>query len=186
MVEMNITRFFGNRKVTRGKMCIVSDDKSFRCLTLEAREPSVSKTKDKSLLALPVGVYHAKVVFCGLKYMVFFRLRGLYRKSALTEGKRMEDVDAGCIIVGSTFEGLDCIGGSVEVATALSDFLELCMADGNLSMKPLMKEVVVRINLADDFTFDNSMEESAPTVKNVNWDFINDNLEDESHENEEK
>ena len=98
----------------------------------------------------------------------------------------MEDVDAGCILVGSAFEGTDGIGGSTEVAEALSDFLEQCMADGDLSMKPQMKEVVVHIGLADDFTFDNHMEECAPITRKMNWDFINDYLEDEDHEDEEE
>ncbi len=168
-MKINLERFYGNKKVTKGHLSI--EGSTFECYTLEARDPEGAATMSKYLLALPEGSYRMKSVFEDTHYNLRVSCRGTYHNARFEAGETPSDVAAGSIILGTGFRGNYGMEGCEKAMDALSRFLYQSFMEGVLDLKK-MGSVTLTISKSADFVYVNEAEQTPTDFEEENWNLL--------------
>lgn len=173
IIYMNLVRQRGTPQSTQGVFTI--EGSAFRCLALEACDPSCSRTKNKAVLALPEGRYPLKLCCLQMQFGLRFSQPGTYRHACFEVGTEPSEVSAGSVILGTSFDGKNKISGSKEAIAALSRFLQQQVFQDSISVKR-PSTMILTISKSPDFTFDRTPEPSVETLdlNDEVWDMIDD------------
>lgn len=171
MIHLQIERFYGNKKVTQGRLTI--EGSNFACYTLEACDPSFAPVKNKSIMALPIGDYRMRLFFDDLQYNLRFSNSGTYHTACFDIGKKPVDVALGSVILGTSFNGKFQIEGSEFAMEKLGKYLAIQTHRTLINYRKL-GDITISIVRSPDFIYDGKAKPQPNPIEmeEEDWDLI--------------
>lgn len=173
MVELVLTRTFGNRQFTLGRL--EEPKTGFKCKTMERIDPKHWKGM-KNFCAIPEGSY--KIRICthpDLSFYLQLVLAGAYRNAAIGGSATPFSLPAGSIAVGTEYaKELHMLKGSDIVCQGINKWVNALFTDGHIKSFSHSGEIMLKVQYSDYYTYkdDVLVVEEKEVKRDENFDFL--------------